>query len=335
MAISHAQVWQQATVVETTPVAERIRRIILAPDEPERARAGEHVDILVGPEGNQDIRSYSVVETSESGDRLTLSVLHTANSRGGSEWMHSLVPGDRITMTQPLQDFPLRIGAPRYVLLAGGIGVTALIGMAKVLERLRADVRFVYAGRTRGAMAYLDTLRERHGDQLEVHVDDEGTSLDVAQLIAETDATTELYMCGPIRLMDAVRRAWIAADRPISNLRYETFGNSGWFDPEEFELTVPDLGISTTVRKNESLLEALERTGAAPMFDCRKGECGLCQVTVRKLNGVVDHRDIFYSERQKAIDPPAKVCACVSRVATGSVASPASGCRPHLVLETP
>jgi vanillate O-demethylase ferredoxin subunit len=41
-------------------------------------------------------------------------------------------------------------------------------------------------------------------------------------------------MCGPIRLMDAVGRKWEAAALPPVNLRFETFGSRGWFQPEEF-----------------------------------------------------------------------------------------------------
>ncbi len=44
-------------------------------------------------------------------------------------------------------DFPLRLGATRYVLLAGGVGITAMIGMAGAAARAGADYRFVYAGR--------------------------------------------------------------------------------------------------------------------------------------------------------------------------------------------
>ena len=47
------------------------------------------------------------------------------------------------------------------------------------------------------------------------------------------------------------------------------------------------------------------------MYDCRKGECGLCEVQVLELDGGIDHRDVFYSDRQE--DARAKMCCCVSR----------------------
>ena len=48
------------------------------------------------------------------------------------------------------------------------------------------------------------------------------------------------------------------------------------------------------------------------LSDCRKGECGLCEVRIAGLEGDIDHRDVFYSERQR--DARGKMCCCVSRI---------------------
>ena len=65
------------------------------------------------------------------------------------------------------------------------------------------------------------------------------------------------------------------------------------------------------------MLEALEDAGVEMIFDCRKGECGLCALPILAVDGVVDHRDVFFSEEEKAAN--AKLCACVSRVYGGSI----------------
>jgi vanillate O-demethylase ferredoxin subunit len=332
MAATNVEVWQHATVVDVQDVAAGIRRIVLEPALPKTAEPGSHIDLKVRIGGQEDKRSYSIVDSADGGRRLALSVLKAPASRGGSEFMHTLEAGDTLEITQPLQNFPLRVGAERYILLAGGIGVTAMLNMARVLKAVKADYRMVYAGRSREAMAYLDRLREEHGDRLQVHVDDEATSLQVGELVAGADMDTELYMCGPIRLMDAVRRAWTERELPVANLRYETFGNSGWYDPEEFVVRIPRLGIEATVGQGRSMLEALEEAGADMMFDCRKGECGLCEVRVLELDGAIDHRDVFYSERQQ--HAAEKMCCCVSRAVTsgaGAQSDAAPGRGPAIV----
>jgi ferredoxin-NADP reductase len=314
--------WTSAEVVDVRPVATDVRRIELAWPRSARALPGSHVDVRVQADNGEDVRSYSVVESSPDGSRVAISVLRTRTSRGGSRFMHALEPGDRLQVTQPLQNFPLGIGSARYVLLAGGIGVTAVIEMARVLRSLKADYRLVYVGRSRERLAYLADLESLHGDRLEVHVDDEGSALDVGALVAQLDddlgRRTELYMCGPIRLMEAVRRAWVERDLPLHNLRFETFGNSGWFESEDFVVRVPELGIETRVGAGCTLLEALTEAGADVMYDCRKGECGLCEVRVAAVTGAIDHRDVFLSESQK--QDGARICTCVSRVARDATA---------------
>ena len=268
-----------------------------------------------------------------NGGRLVITVFRTPDSRGGSVFMHSLEPGQVLRITKPLQNFPLRVGAPSYVLLAGGIGITAIAGMAELLGRLGADYRLVYVARSRAAMAYHDDLAALHGDRFEAHLDDEGGSLDVHALVAGVPAHTELYMCGPIRLMDGVRRAWAERGLDRTNLRYETFGNSGWFEAESFVVRVPRLGVEAAVGSSETMLEALEREGVDMMSDCRKGECGLCQVKVLSLVGRIDHRDVFYSDRQKATD--STMCCCVSRAVVAAPESTAGERPAVLTIDVP
>ncbi|MCJ7857263.1 PDR/VanB family oxidoreductase [Corynebacterium kalidii] len=334
MAISHSVTWQDATVAETSTVAERIRRITLRPEVPRPVRPGEHVKVLVDIDGSSATRSYSVVDAADDGSEMSLSVFHTPHSRGGSSYMHSLRAGDRLRVSAPLQDFPLRIGAPDYILVAGGIGITAIRGMASLLRRLGADYVIHYSARSPEAMAYRDELRSEHGDRLHCYLDSDGEFLDIPGLVAAATPGTELYMCGPIRLMDAIRRAWGASDLDPTNLRFETFGNSGWYAPEPFSVTIPRLGVSATIGENESILEALEGIGIPMMSSCRRGECGLCQVTILETQGQVDHRDVFFSDSQKATST--RMCACVSRLVSDTPSHPpAAGDGARISIDVP
>jgi len=101
--------------------------------------------------------------------------------------------------------------------VAGGIGVTPIVGMAQVLERRGEPFRLLYAGRRRA---------------LTLCVSEEGTRMDVEAEIGRLQQEAELYLCGPRRMIDACRRAWVAAGRPPAGLRLETFANSGEHAPE-------------------------------------------------------------------------------------------------------
>jgi ferredoxin-NADP reductase len=319
MAAQSTLSWQTGEIVEAADAAEGIRRLVIRPDRPVVAPPGSHVDVEV----NGLRRSYSVVRSGDA--QWTLSVHLAAASRGGSQAMHALHIGDRLRISDPLQNFPLGVGATRYVLLAGGIGITALLAMGATLKRRGEDYSFVYVGRSRRAMAWLRELEQEHGERLRVHVDDEGSGLDVGALLSDVHAETELYMCGPIRLMDAVRREWAQRGLPPASLRFETFGNSGAWAAEEFTVSIPSDGRTITVPKNLSMLEALEQAGVEVMWDCRKGECGLCTVRVHEYAGRIDHRDVFLGEGQKT----SRVCLCVSRVASDGTSLP------ELVIDRP
>lgn len=315
MADKHVR-WQDATVVERVEVADGIVRIVLEPAEPEAARPGEHIDVLVElGKDRTDTRSYSIAGASPDGRRLAITVATPPNSRGGAAYMHARQVGDHVRITQPLQDFPLRVGAPSYVLIAGGVGITAIRGMASTLKRLGADYTLHFVGNSRSRMAYLSDLETVHADRLIPHVTQEHGRMSVEALLAAVPHGAEVYMCGPIRLMEEIRRLWERDGRDMTALRFETFGNSGWFEAEPFEVHIPRLDVTTVVQPGESMLEALERDGVEMMYDCRRGECGLCEVDILELDGRVDHRDVFYSERQKA--PNSKMCCCVSRVVAG------------------
>lgn len=330
--------WQRAVVQSRRAAADEIAEIVLSGERPLFSQPGAHIDVRINPD---TVRSYSVVEAAPDGSWIKIGVRLSPTSRGGSRFMHSLEPGDELEVSSPLQNFPLRVGAPRYLLVAGGVGITAIHAMAKVLRRLGADYHLVFVGRSRSAMAFLDDLVAEHGPRCTVSVDDEGDVLNIDDLLSRVDGSTELYMCGPIRLMDAIRRGWIQRKLPLPNLRYETFGNSGWFDPEEFQLRVRGSSETAVVSPNESILEALERIGVEAMYDCRKGECGLCVVKAVEVQGQIDHRDVFFNEEEKCEDT--KLCVCVSRVASGPESQDSTGAgrseskkvRPVLTLDLP
>ena len=310
-------------MVESVPVADDVRRIVLEPEvRGPVAPPGSHVDVRVYVDGRSDVRSYSVVGTGRRGTELVLGVQLAAQSRGGSAYLHSLRPGAVLQVTAPLQDFPLSYGRPEYVLLAGGIGVTALVAMACELKRRGADYRVVHVARSRGRLAFADELQREHAGRLSVHLDDEHGRFDVQALVGGLGPDAELYLCGPIPLLDAAKRAWAQSGRPTSRLRFESFGSSGRYAPEAFRVLVPRLGLEAVVPPDGSLLDALERCGAEVMYDCRRGECGLCTVQVLGLEGVIDHRDVFLSDEQRA--EGGRMQACVSRAVSARTAGTAA-----------
>ncbi len=114
-----------------------------------------------------------------------------------------------------------------------------------------------------------------------------------------------------------MRRAWANAGRDPTRLRYETFANTGRHAPEPFWVRLPGEGITLDVPADATLLDAMLGAGVDVLYDCRRGECGLCALDVLDVEGEIDHRDVFLSEHEKRDSK--RICACVSRVVRGGV----------------
>ena len=277
---------------------------------------GSHINVAVQIGERPDVRSYSIVGACADGlYRIAVKLLK--DTRGGSAYMWSLTPGANLTMSGPSSHFELSRGRPQYLLLAGGIGITPIYTMALALSDARADFHLLYACRGRQDQALADDLRARIGDRLHMFIDEDGARLDLAAEIARLSPEGELYVCGPIGMLEAAKRSWAQSGRPVDHLRFETFGNSGRFASEPFTVKIPRLGREVEVAQNVTMLDALEAAGIEMIFDCRRGECGLCALPILSVEGTVDHRDVFFSDAEKAAN--GKLCTCVSRVVGGSI----------------
>ena len=80
---------------------------------------------------------------------------------------------------------------------------------------------------------------------------------------------------------------------------------------------LPRHGLKLDVPADRTLLDVLNEAGVDTLFDCQRGECGLCAVDVLAVQGRIDHRDVFFSPHEKQAGQ--RLCACVSRVNGGGV----------------
>jgi vanillate O-demethylase ferredoxin subunit len=304
----------RARVRAARDVAARVRLLELEPPEARRYPPGAHLDLWL-PSG--DKRSYSLVGARPHDGAYRIAVKQLPDSRGGSEHMHSLAVGDELEIAAPASHFELRWGAPEYLLIAAGIGVTPIIGMAQRLVEAGAPVRMLYSGHARGEMAFVDELSELLGDRLTLHVTDEGTRLEAAHAFEDLEEDADVYLCGPYGFQEAIRAAWRDAERPPTNLRFETFAASGAYPNEPFTVHVADYDVDVEVPVNRSMLEALRAAGVNVMYDCLRGECGLCAVDILEADCQIDHRDVFLSDAERA--ERKKICTCVSRALRGGM----------------
>ena len=304
--------WTPATLVAIRDLTPGIREFTLRPDDFGFApyAVGSHLKVGVLVDGRPEVRSYSLVgEAGPQGYRIAVRLAE--ESRGGSRYLWSLAPGARLDITTPSSLLQVDWQRRHYCLIAGGIGITPLVGAAQALARKTPNVALHYAVRSRRDAAYADELAELLGDRLTLYAADEGQRLDLDGLFAQLPPETATLFCGPMRMLDAARGAWAESGRVPTDLSYETFGSSGHFAAEPFRVRLRGSGEEFVIPRDRSMLDVLNAAGHEIIADCRRGECGVCVVDVVDVDGELDHRDVFFSAAEKHDNH--KLCACVSR----------------------
>ncbi|MBV7483835.1 PDR/VanB family oxidoreductase [Bordetella sp. BOR01] len=276
------------------------------------AAAGAHINLLLG---EQLERSYSLCDTTSGHGTYQIAVKLEAPSRGGSRAAHDLRPGDTVVARGPFNGFPLDAQAGRVILLAGGIGITPLLAMAREANGNGQPYTLHYFARTAGDAAFHTLLSAApHAPHAHFHFGLAGQ--DVAdRLQALLDAPppgTHLYICGPRMFIDLARqiasRAW-----PAAAVHWELFTAAGEPATDEqqgsFQVKLARSGGAYEVPAGKSILQVLGENGVQADYSCREGMCGMC--IARVLEGEPDHRDEFLSD--DAHQSGDAIAICVSR----------------------
>lgn len=261
---------------------------------------GSHIDLHL-PNGME--RSYSLCNPADERHRYVVGVLKDRASRGGSRCVHEqLRIGMPLQVSAPRNNFPLQEAADHTVLVAGGIGITPLLCMARRLRDLRKSFELLYFARSRAGAAFLDELQAL-GVPLQLHLDDEqGGPPDLKALLAARPPAPglHLYACGPTGLLDAFEKA--GAELGHENVHVERF-TAVEHEPAAdargtFVVELARSRKSVTVPAGKSILDTLLDAGVDVDHSCCEGVCGSCETKV--LAGEPDHRDSILSAKERA-----------------------------------
>lgn len=270
-----------------------------------RWQAGAHIRVAL-PNGGD--RPYSLMALPGLPEgTLALGVLREQASTGGSQFMHALKIGDVVNATAPTNNFFLHEGAAPALLFAGGIGVTPILSMAAELTARASPFRLHYAGRTQGLLAFLPQLQQICATCLSIHYDSDESRLDIAAALGDAAANAHIYVCGPAGMIEAVKAAALAEGVPAERIHYELFkADLPSASDKPFEVELKSSGQVVAVAAGQTIIQALEAAGFQVLYDCQRGDCGICQCGV--IEGVPDHRDVILSDDEKASNKVMQIC---------------------------
>lgn len=210
----------RTVVTEVRPEAEDVVSLRLEPASGRwlpHWQPGAHVDVAL-PSGA--LRQYSLCGDPRERDNFRIAVRRLPHGNGGSVAMHALGVGDLLTVRGPRNAFPF-IDTDRYLFVAGGIGITPIRPMLHDAVRRGTDWTFVYTGRTRASMPFLDEVLALDPERVHIWPDDEHGVPNARRIVELARSGAALYTCGPPAMIDAIRAEF--PDERVSTLHYERF----------------------------------------------------------------------------------------------------------------
>jgi len=274
--------------------------------------AGSHIDIHLA---GGLVRQYSLCNGPQDSDRYIIGVKKEAASRGGSLAMHEQVQlGHVLEIGAPRNNFSLRDTAAHHVLIAGGIGVTPILSMARHLLAANASFELHYFARSPAHTAFHADLSDpRFAGRVEFHyaLAPDGVRSKLRNILWERKPNAHLYLCGPRPFMDTVENV-ASATWPPTAVHLEYFAadaNAIAADRKTFMIRLARSGGEYVVPDDMSVVNALAQYGVFVDVSCEQGVCGTCLTGV--LEGTPDHRDAYLTDEERgACD---KFLPCVSR----------------------
>jgi len=270
--------------------------------------AGAHLTVR-SPNGS--LRKYSLCNDPAERDRYVIAVKRDPAGRGGSvDLVDHTKAGDLVEVSAPHNAFELAERAPGFILIAGGIGITPIMAMARRLNAEGRRYRLYYLTRSPETTAFRDELagEEFHGKVVIHH--DQGDPVNSFDLwpVLEKPGAAHVYCCGPRPLLEAVRD--MTGHWPAAAIHFESFLDAAAAQrPEDrvFTVVLSHSGERIEVPPGVSILEAMRERGFDAPSSCESGTCGTCRTHL--LAGEADHRDLVLMEHEKA----GQVMICVSR----------------------
>ncbi len=271
---------------------------------------GAHVDVRLR---DDLVRQYSIWSWTQDGRQINIAVKCEAQGRGGSLAMHQLEEGASVEIGSPRNHFHLESNDRYVTLVAGGIGATPLVAMARQLLNTGQRFQVYYLVRSKEYAAMDAKFRALGLDEwYHLHCDDTDGQIDLSSAMQAIPAGSDLYVCGPEPMLNAVLEAGSAMRG--GTIHFERFAAASEVDQAPtrgFDIELNSSGQVFHVSNEDTILNVLRANDIAIDFGCSEGLCGSCIVDV--VEGEVDHRDGILTPEEQALN--SYMCTCVSRAA--------------------
>jgi ferredoxin-NADP reductase len=259
-------------------------------------KPGAHIDLHIS---GGLVRTYSLCNDPDDGNRYVIAVKREADGRGGSARLHDNIRvGDVVGVSLPRGGFEIDENIHRYVFIAGGIGITPYLSIATYLKRIgHPGVKIHLIARDRMPLERLLAPLIDAGLLVLHRTADKGRP-DIAALLGQASPDVAAGCCGPESMIVGFERA--TAEWPAERVHVERFvAPTLTVDPDakSYTIVLTRSRAEVPVRAGQTMLAALEEFGIAVPTSCCGGICGACKVGW--LEGKPIHRDRILSAYER------------------------------------
>jgi ring-1,2-phenylacetyl-CoA epoxidase subunit PaaE len=279
--------------------------------------AGQSLTLRRIIDGEDHRRDYSIC--APVGERPRVGVRLIPGGRFSAWLVNEVRPGDEIEVQTPRGSFRATPDGGRHLCVAAGSGITPMMSIAStVLTHPDSRLTLLYGNRTTSSVMFaeeLADLKNRYGARFDlVHVlsreprDVELFSgrLDGERLrrlltaLVPLAAVDHVWLCGPFGMLADARAVLEELGVPRERVHFELFyvdepppevnRPEAVLSGETSSVTVVLDGRSSTapMPRDETILDAAQRTRADLPFACKGGVCGTCRAHL--TSGEVDMR---------------------------------------------
>jgi len=127
--------------------------------------------------------------------------------------------------------FDYKTGGSKQIWLAGGIGLTPFLSFIRAMAgNLDQDINFYYTVRHQEEALYIDEIEAaaQKNPRLKVHIRYSAVdgSLNIDDIVKNAGGTVsdhDIYMCGPLPMVNAFEQKFLALNVPANQIHYEEF----------------------------------------------------------------------------------------------------------------
>jgi dimethylamine monooxygenase subunit B len=202
--VSHADTIP-VRVVAVEQVTPQIKHFKLAAVDGSRLPAfsgGSHIIVVMNDVDRVHRNPYSLLSVPAQLETYEIAVRRMEQSRGGSHFMHDSVRvGSTLKIAHPVNLFGLSKIGRKHILIAGGVGITPILGQMEDLHQEGVPYEIHYSVRSPEHAAFLSRLQQRAAGQLKVYYDSSGHAIDFDGLLSTQPLGTHFYVCGPVGMI--------------------------------------------------------------------------------------------------------------------------------------